>query len=163
LTVPQYRFGMDPTKYGGIPLRTGASYPIFQSAANPTDPQDESTNPDLTGADAVITDVVSFAVRVRTSPTGNFVDLTASNANTGNPLFDNATGPFVFDTWTDVKDDQVDYSLWNNTTATATVPLAIKQVRPPHKGTVINAIQIQIRVWDIRTQQSRQMTIVVDM
>jgi prepilin-type N-terminal cleavage/methylation domain-containing protein len=174
VTVPQYRFSMQPTVYGGLPRQVGnvfQPYFIFQPQ-NVGDPMEEQTNPNLTAADAVLTDVISFSVRIRT--TGNFIDVPASiyatNNTAHNPLFAKPTGPFVFDTWTTVTDDTVDYSLWNydynntNTTTTTNPPLPdnLRAVRPPNK-TVITAIQIQLRIWDQKTEQTRQMTIVVDM
>ena len=75
LTVPQFRFSMTPTSVGKrIPPQATGSYPpgmtagayyyyAFQpqgiAGANVTE---EQTSPSLQGADAVITDVISFAV-----------------------------------------------------------------------------------------------------
>jgi prepilin-type N-terminal cleavage/methylation domain-containing protein len=172
VTVPQYRFSMQPTVNGGLPRPLGNGYQpyyIFQPAGT-GDPREEQTNPNLTAADAVLTDVISFTVRISTG--GNFIDVPRSRTATGNdpthnPLFDKATGPFVFDTWTTVKDDVVDYSLWNydyNNTSTTLPRMTDDQraVRPPSK-TIITAIQVQIRIWDQKTEQTRQMTLVVDM
>jgi prepilin-type N-terminal cleavage/methylation domain-containing protein len=166
VTVPQYRFSMQPTVDGGLPQQDANGvfqpYYVFQSASAPgANVREEKTNPDLTAADVVLTDVLSFAVRPRT--TANFVDVPVSPATTGNPLFGKAAGPLVFDTWTSVTDDTVDYSLWNYTnTTTAPLPVALQSRRPPNK-IVVTAIQIQIRIWDQKTEQTRQMTIVVDM
>lgn len=164
LTVPQYRFSMDPTKYGGVPLATDPltgvpSYFVFQPVGT-GNVQEEQTNPNIQSGDAILTDVVSFSVRVLTPTSNGFVDL-PSLGTSANPLFPSTkTGPYVYDTWTSVTDDTVDYSLWNNTTSTTNTN--ISQVRPPYQ-TPITAIQIQIRVWDQKTEQSRQMTIIVDM
>ncbi len=134
-----------------------ATYYRVSAAGNGSfNANDEQTNPNTTGADAVITDVISFVVRVSTPTSGGFVDLPALGASS-NPLFSNTAGPFVFDTWSSVVDDTVDYSLWNR-------PLrhTAPTWRPPLQAP-ITAIQIQLRVWDSKTEQSRQMTIVVDM
>jgi prepilin-type N-terminal cleavage/methylation domain-containing protein len=169
LTVPQYRFSMNPSSYGGVPLRPDGRYSIFKAAivpptttppagSPPDDANDEPTyQPNQTGSDAVITDVISFVVRVATPTSGGFVDLSSPLlGGSANPLFPSTTnGPFVFDTWTSVVDDTVDYSLWNS-------PNAPSQVQIPLRAN-ITAIQIQLRVWDNKTEQTRQMTIVVDM
>jgi prepilin-type N-terminal cleavage/methylation domain-containing protein len=169
LTVPQYRFAMQPGVYGGLPAATDPitgqpTYFVFQPQGT-GDVNEEQTNPNLQGSDAILTDVVSFSIRVMTPTSGGFVDLPALGAS-ANPLFGGAKGPYVYDTWTSVADDQVDYSLWNNTTATDPKNMKnvtqLLQVRPPLQ-TPITAIQIQLRVWDIKTEQSRQMTILVDM
>jgi prepilin-type N-terminal cleavage/methylation domain-containing protein len=176
LTVPQYRFSMQTGVTGGLPPQATGSYPLgltagayyyyaFQpmntTGANQTE---EWTNPNMTGADAVLTDVVSFTVRVLTptssqnpSSTGGFVDLSAQasvlGASSNNPLFGGANGPFVFDTWSSVKNTQIDYSTWNTPGLSTSVPLQVP----------ILAIQIQLRVWDPKTEQSRQLTLIVDM
>lgn len=176
LTVPQYRWGMNPAQDGGWPTTldptTGQlTYPRFQGLGVPgADPVEEQANPSLEGADVVITDVVSFMVRHRIN-SGDFIpNLPPSidaNGVAVNPLFSNIGGPFVFDTWTDLKDEQVDYTLWNNVSNTATLvlPANMQATRRPLGAStyVIGALQITIRVWDEKTQQSRQLTVTVDM
>jgi prepilin-type N-terminal cleavage/methylation domain-containing protein len=175
LTVPQYRFSMQQPggtagKTGGIPpqatgtyppnMSTGAYYyyvfqpPSGQQGYNPNaDPVEEITNnPNIQGADVVITDVISFAVRVLTPTSGSFVDLPQVGTS-ANSLFSASTGPFVYDTWSSVKNHQVDYSMWNTPNTSTSAPLQAS----------IQAIQIQLRVWDIKTEQTRQITLVVDM
>ncbi len=64
----------------------------------------------------------------------------------------------VFDTWSSVKDSLQDYSQWNvNGTATS-MPLWLGSLIPPAPN--ILAIQISIRIWDSKTNQTRQVTIV---
>jgi prepilin-type N-terminal cleavage/methylation domain-containing protein len=83
-----------------------------------------------------------------------------------NPAYNPATGgPMVFDTWSSVNDSlngPLGYQQWN---------LPPNQQTPPNQGTtiplwsgtkgpIIQAIQIQIRIWDAKTNQTRQVTIV---
>jgi type II secretory pathway pseudopilin PulG len=99
-------------------------------------------NGNATGADLLLTSVVSFDVQI----------LTPSLVGAVPPV--PATTPIdvpggLFDTWSRVKDDQYDYS--SATTKPVPAPL------------VINALKITIRVWDQKTEQSRQVTIYQDM
>ncbi len=86
----------------------------------------------------------------------------------------------VFDTWSSVNDGINDYSKWN-TTGTPTGPPIPFWTTPPlpltyqypgnlpgqtiitpktGSGPIIKAIQITIRIWDFKTNQTRQVTIV---
>jgi type II secretory pathway pseudopilin PulG len=102
----------------------------------------------------------------------------------GNPAFynttTNLTGPAVFDTWSSVNDTLSNYSQWNVPVTTATTPTACipmwnsgpltytypvgnalgQSVTVTGSGPIIMAIQISIRIWDFKTNQSRQVTIV---
>ena len=127
-----------------------------------------------------LTDVISFDVRIMFGqPAGitnidaagtsidPFVTLwqapfnlsnTAGGWNNGNPGFfpTNTTGPMVFDTWSSVKDGlPTDYSQWNVAGSATSIPLWNGLTGP-----VIKALQISIRIWDFKTNQTRQVTIV---
>jgi len=81
--------------------------------------------------------------------------------------------PRVFDTWSQAKDDVLDYS-----TPTAGDPVTPlwRSVSPPQNTTIplyqssttgdkirIIAVQISIRIWDVNTKQTRQSSVVVDL
>jgi type II secretory pathway pseudopilin PulG len=152
VTMPQRRFGMNPgalpAQYGGIPTEADGSYPILKDAGG---------NP--TSADLLLADVVSFNVRVLASGQSDFADLQSiPNANS-NPQFPGNGGVSVFDTWSSGKDDVYDYSTWSQggiaggVASQTTLPAQIQ----------IQALQISIRVWDMKTRTTRQITIVQDM
>jgi prepilin-type N-terminal cleavage/methylation domain-containing protein len=168
VTIPERRFGTQPTAgTGGTPIAvtgaTPASYPIYSDQL--------VSGPVQTGDDLLITDVVSFEVKVLPqvgSTIGtdfvNLYDMSILPPVT-NTLFSKTTGPMVFDTWSSCQTppgagpytyDYFTGKKWDPTTVTPsayTVPLKIK----------ILALQIILRVWDARTQQTRQVTIIQDM
>jgi prepilin-type N-terminal cleavage/methylation domain-containing protein len=156
LTVPQRRFGMDPTRDGGWPVRPDGTYPVFG------DPSPPGQDASLRGADLLLTDVLSFDVRVLLpgGADGDFIDLFFPGIVSGNPLFTTPTGPRVFDTWSSVKDDLYDFSAWNDGDPES--PPAVQVKRIPLRVRIL-AVQISIRVWDVKTQQARQITIVQDL
>jgi len=108
------------------------------------------------------------------NPDFPFDDLPQTPAGFGNEAFRDVNRfglefPRVFDTWCG-EDQKVDparqivvapYSAWNlryenggnANAAFVTIPLRVR----------VKAIQIRLRVWDTRTQQARQVTIVQDM
>jgi hypothetical protein len=139
----------------------------------------------LSGSDIQLTDVVSFDVRLLILPSQGitvpgsidpFVTLQTTNPATGanvflayqnrNPIYDpTGTGSSVFDTWTSLNDGIAgqNYSQWNvPSTPTnpnnAAIPLWNGSLLPP--APIILAIQISIRVWDSKTNQTRQVTMV---
>jgi len=122
----------------------------------------------LAGSDVLLTDVISFDVQAYYpgQPVANdFNDLPPQvPANAANPLFAGNTTPgsygWVFDTWTNNNDPVYpDYHStspttgWQSTGNTFSAPNQI----------VIQAIRITIRVWDKKTQQTRQVTVIQDM
>jgi type II secretory pathway pseudopilin PulG len=145
--------------------------------------------PTLNGADIQLTDVVSFDVRMLVSQvtaTGlmsqiqvvgsadPFVTLFSMTPsvnpttsvflayNNNNPLFNPLVigNARVFDTWSSVNDGFSNFSQWN-VSGTATAPSAT--AIPMWNGTsgpIIQAIQISIRIWDAKTNQTRQVTMV---
>ena len=132
-------------------------------------------------ADLLLTDVVSFDVRVLVPAVSNdFVDLCSPSLApyfSGNPAFNQSTGPMVFDTWTNQDNaltGTVYSTSWNNPWKTpaaaatnATIPLYQTQPTganpPPPQAISIQAIQIVVRVWDYKTKKTRQATIVQQM
>lgn len=146
ITDPQRRFGGGVGAYTPIPQGLGA----------------------LSGSDIQLTDVVSFDVRVlvqgMTGGNDPFVTLfsVAPAFNNTNPNFfpANAAGPAVFDTWTSINDGLgLSYAQWNVGGTATSIPLWNANAQPP-AGPIILAIQISIRIWDLKTNQTRQVTIV---
>jgi len=76
------------------------------------------------------------------SPSGN-------PALFGNSVLAGANGPFVFDTWAGTDN----YKFVGSGQSPLNMPLRIR----------VKAIQIRLRVWDIKTQQARQVTLVQDL
>lgn len=159
LTVPQHRFG-------GLP---GGYLPISASA-----------QAGQAGSDVVLTDVISFNVRVlfdRLANFQDFVDLHDIENQPGqmvplpdrytphHPNFSALNGLRVFDTWSQHQDNLVDYSTWRSTGLITSVPILASPLPGPGSANVyrIKAIQVTIRVWDLRTEQARQVTIVQDL
>jgi prepilin-type N-terminal cleavage/methylation domain-containing protein len=166
LTVPQRRFNMDQILDGGVP------HPADQPVPSPALSNYYSILSDpvliggvktyiyapLAGSDILLTDVISFDVQVyyQNQPVPNdFNDLPAS---TTNPLFAGSGAPgsygWCFDTWSSNNDVAFpNYKNWQTTGNSYSVPNQL----------VIQAIRITIRVWDRKTQQTRQVTIIQDM
>jgi prepilin-type N-terminal cleavage/methylation domain-containing protein len=118
----------------------------------------------LLGSDLLLSNLVSFDVRLLAAGGSDFVDvytLAASFGGSSNPNFSATTGPMVFDTWSSVNDDagvpleSYDYTNWSVAGTNASLPI--------WNGTAptIKAIQIILRVWDDKTEQTRQVTLVV--
>ena len=154
LTVPARRFGFgNPANFQTIAEELGTNSNI------------------LAGSDIQLTDVVSFDVRLL--PVGAsgspdpFVTLSQPpfNAYTYSPPPPPwPTVGVVFDTWSSVNDGLSNYSQWN-------LPLAAQDPKIPgttipfwnatdKSGPIILAIQISIRIWDSKTNQTRQVTII---
>ncbi len=176
LTMPSRRFGTSTAS----PQLNLAGFPaaLDQLLKRPTYPIMAEQNADL-----LLTDVLSFDVRVLLVGGTDFVDLFDNsvqifNNNTSpNPFYYSAKTPnlpAVFDTWSSVTDDTFnpgygfDPMLNNNAGAPAwsfpggarTIPL---YQNPAGQTITIKAIQITLRVWDFKTKQARQITIVQDM
>lgn len=180
LTVPQRRFGMAaqapagvysqtlPTaalattdvSYGGIPVATDGTYPIWVTSTANTYDQVYGTGLPFSkqAADVVATDVISFDVRVLRPTDADFVDLSQLGAM-NNPAFSSVKingvnqAVTVFDTWSSANDGTYDYSGWATAGTTTSVPLQAQ----------ILAIKVSIRIWDFKTEQARQVSLVVDM
>jgi type II secretory pathway pseudopilin PulG len=185
-TVPARRFGMLRASPAGIPNVPG--YPTsmnpYPNVGYPSISQQLTalgqSNPALNGSDIQLTDVISFDVRILTPRVTNGIDpfvtlwqapfttlSTSGGINNGNPAFFPMlnTGPMVFDTWSNLEDGLANYSTWN----LPGIPGLPNSSPNPHhsiplwngtSGPLIQAIQISIRIWDAKTNQSRQVTVV---
>jgi type II secretory pathway pseudopilin PulG len=173
LTVPTRRFGgsMTPPPVGGV-YPSPLTYPTLSQQLQPPQPP----QPALNGSDIQLTDVISFDVQLlipgATSATPNepFVSLfrlpsfNGGPYNYSSPLPAGASG-LVFDTWSSLNDGLSNYSMWNlpsqpglpnsNPTPWTSIPMW-----DGSSGPVIQAIQISIRIWDAKTNQTRQVTMV---
>src|SRR5262249_44053191 len=113
------------------------------------------------GDDILLTDVISFEIKVlakgrpSTSVVPEFVPLNDPRLGTITNTNFSAAGPIVFDTWSRYPtgtyiNPTYNYSVWDpdapNSPSATTVPLRIQ----------VLAVQITIRVWDAKTQQTRQ-------
>jgi type II secretory pathway pseudopilin PulG len=183
LTMPIRRFGMLPgnsVELAGLPTKpllpaanpfplAGRTYPVLgevptapstwatpAALSGPTfygNPPSWQGNANLQGADLLLSDVISGEVKVLVPNATDFADITPTAMR--NPIFQSGNVG-VFDTWSSMNDGVFDYSNSTSTTATPsaiTVPLA----------TSIQALKITIRIWDAKTLQARQITIIQDM
>jgi hypothetical protein len=170
ITVPSNRLGMDP---GSIPQAVaGVPWvgppPNFPGGPNPAATgvwtiQEllGGTGSSQAGDDLLLNNVISFDVKVLQEgyPSSGglpfFVDLPHAalgnntvfqppNYVTANPP---RNGVSVFDTWTK------NYTGWATSGTTTSMPLKLR----------ILALQITLRVWDERTQQTRQVTFIQEM
>jgi hypothetical protein len=163
LTVPQRRFGLEASPLAG-PTAATTGMPTVRP-----DPNDSRTwtyptlgdeDPTQEGSDLLLPDVLSFEVQMSTSTT--FANLASSTTNDlyrdvpasgGNPA---RPRPHVWDSWSDVVDGAYDYQRWSATSPRDPVNRPMSATRPV-------ALKITLRVWDVKTQQARQMTIIQDM
>jgi type II secretory pathway pseudopilin PulG len=162
VTQPYRRFGMqalqsppvagDPN-LAGVPTANVAS-PWLNPPWSIADEVTQGTNDSRAGDDILLTDVISFDIKVVQqgwpSVTGLvFTDLPPPT----DPMCKNSTfqtqNVSVFDTWS----AQGQYTTWQTGGQATSLPLAMR----------ILAIKITLRVWDARTEQSREVTVVQDM
>jgi type II secretory pathway pseudopilin PulG len=180
LTMPARRFGMLPAPVGGSiemaglptkPLLPATAIQV-QSRSYPTlgevptlpspwatpaalaapyngNPPSWQGNGDLQGADLLLSDVISFEVKILAATSSDFEEISPTVMK--NSVFKNNVG--VFDTWSSQKDEVYDYSNWNTPDTSTSLPLQA----------TIQALKITIRLWDAKTQQARQVTIIQDM
>lgn len=159
LTMPARRFAMNPTSPAGIPVAgTAASptYPYLGEALTPQLGSYAQDNPSQVGADVLLTDVISFEVTVLTNGASAFAYL-QSFGNSNNSVFYDATSrptaPAVFDTWSSQKSGSLDYTGWATPNTPTSLPMQLNIV----------ALKITMRIWDAKTQQSRQVSIIQEM
>jgi hypothetical protein len=188
LTQPPLRFDMDPRH----PPQAGAQANYLAGLFIPdaglgygnfytTLTQESSSSQTYAGSDLLLNNVVSFEVRVLLAgPTtvaaandtqgAEFVDLfdpTVQAFTMGNPAFydatNNATGPAVFDTWSQNTAGNYVYSPGWNTRGWGTATAATIPIYQDSSGNsiIIKAIQVTLRVWDEKAQLTRQVTIIV--
>ncbi|HEY7425915.1 MAG TPA: prepilin-type N-terminal cleavage/methylation domain-containing protein [Gemmataceae bacterium] len=171
---------------GGPPNLYSASnpfpYPRFQDQMQGVTAAQISAYASL---DLLLANVISFDVRLLTAlpPTGStggpyaganwdaFEDLfqlTSSSRSSGgvpssygvnNPTF-SASGPLVFDTWSSNRDDTYDYTSWATPGTPASIPILNNAQGVP---ITIRAVQVTLRVWDEKTQLTRQVTFVQEL
>lgn len=166
LTMPYRRFGMSRSSPAGVPTQTavsnGITYPTYPTLAQKGAPGN------LVNADIQATDVVSFDVRLlvlnlrgKVDPFVTLFHIANGGYWNGNPSFNATSGPVVFDTWSSLSDTlsgYPGYSAWNtNANPHHSIPLWNPTLQT---GPIIQAIQITIRVWDMKTEQTREVTIV---
>ncbi|MFO0845991.1 MAG: type II secretion system protein [Gemmataceae bacterium] len=208
VTMPSRRFN-NPSMQLSHPVSPG-SYNRLQE-----------DNPPFAGSDVLLTDVISFDVRLLLDasaynpralspsvpvdgPAPYFVSLHNEDTPPGpwrnNPLLRKTDGLIwdrylmkytpknkpqealnkevppnvrLFDTWSASKDDSYDYTQWNvipaadpPDTNTRADRIPLYKADPPNADTRpirIVAIKVTIRIWDHRTQQSRQVSVIQDM
>jgi type II secretory pathway pseudopilin PulG len=174
VTAPCRRFGVDPTDAAGqfknmISLNSEIPRLFDQVGSNVNDP--------LAASDLMLTDVTDFSVKVVwdiPAATGTWVSQPPNPNNNPDYPFDRlptSNNPSfadrVFDTWSqrippsaglDDYGSPVGSPAWNvgygTGTATAkSIPIKIR----------VRALQITLRIWDVKSKQSRQITIIQDM
>jgi hypothetical protein len=162
--------GMPVTSYQD-PL-TKANVPAYPYLGEPGASPLWQDSAVLKGTDVLLSDVLSFEVKIlQRNPTGDFVPLlppiagsgTLPNFTNSNSQFDSLIGPMVFDTWASGTErssgagNGYDFTGWNTPVAPPTVSTAAPlQI-------VIGAVKVTIRIWDAKTLQARQITIIQDM
>jgi hypothetical protein len=165
LTIPERRFGMSITSpaTGGLPLvGPSSNYPRISDPITVfSDPGEAAT---LQGGELLVPDVVSFDVQVFAPSNLNPVDFTyvlpndPAKGNNGA----NYNGKRVFDTWSQEPASTInpyDYSGYATAGGGPTnLPQGTAGVIP-----VITGIQAIIRIWDFKTQKTRQITVIQDM
>jgi type II secretory pathway pseudopilin PulG len=157
VTQPSRRFGMQAgaANQAGIPT-TSAGTPWLNPPWAIANEVATGTNDARAGDDILLTDVLSFDIKVAqitqwpepSPPTGLvFTDLAAPSASLNSTFVTQNVS--VFDTWS----TQGAYSNWNTPSTATSLPLAVR----------ILAVKITLRVWDARTQQAREVSIIQNM
>jgi hypothetical protein len=161
LTIPERRLGGgNATQNGGPAGMLLRVDPITGSLVYPTLAQRYplGTFPTATyleGADLLVTDVISLDIQIyapeallfdSTINPQDFNDLPAQGQNT---VFANGKVR-VYDTWSKATDTSYDYSGWKTPGTATSVPLPMQ----------ILALKITLRVWDKRTENTRQVTMI---
>jgi hypothetical protein len=139
-----------------------------------TTPPVTITGQPLIGADMLLTDVISFDVRILISGNTDFVSIDDSTVQayaSNNPNYNanataysstSLTNKYLFDTWSAQKDDVYDFTSWAPTTSGTNNTIPLYQ-NSSGQLISIKAVQITLRIWDTRTSQTRQVTIVQDL
>jgi prepilin-type N-terminal cleavage/methylation domain-containing protein len=147
LTQPVRRFGLtglEGTPSNTAPVTGVPTYPILGNSN-----------------DLLLTDVISFDIRILLAGSSTFVDLSqVQTYNTlGNPKYSPTAPPYVFDTWSNNAGSSYYSPTWplGVTSPNAIIPLY--QDAKSNKIQII-AIQIVLRVWDPKTSMTRQVRLV---
>ena len=162
LTVPQRRFGTDPD-----PASAGRLAVINGMYTYPRLLDQPGTASFQWADDLLLSDVVSFDIKtLYDTPAGigtDFVDLplTTDPVAGGNNTVFGPLGIGVFDSWSQAQlpppgssGNPYDYfNNWYNPGNDKSLPLKIH----------VRALQITIRMWDVKTEQTAQLTIVQEM
>jgi type II secretory pathway pseudopilin PulG len=165
VTQPVRRFGMaalqppDQSNLAGIPTAL-VNTPWLNPPWSIADEVTQGTNDSRAGDDVLLTDVISFDVKVVQQGWSNVTGLVFTDLPPPtDPLNQNSTfqaqSVSVFDTWS----TQGPYAAatpgtgWQSTGQPMSLPLKMR----------ILAIKITLRVWDARTEQARELSIVQDM
>jgi hypothetical protein len=169
LTVPTRRYACQAPLAGGPVLYpTNGQYPVIASSIPQTVlSQQYNGQTNLQGTDVLLNDVISFDVRIMLQGGNQFVSLFHSSVTAydmKNPSF-GGTGPRAFDTWSSLQDNDPqdnDYSAWTTQGKAQSIPLYQNSASPPQQIRV-RAVQVTIRIWDRRTEQTRQISIIQDL
>ncbi len=138
----------NPTLYFNNPTDLTQPDHRFMGGANVYAPMTDP-NAQPTGSDLLLPDVVSFCVEVQLVGSTQFQPLHELQANWTNTNYAPPGLAREFDTWS----SQGNYAGW----ATPNTPLSAPLMAP------IKAVRITVRVWDFRTEQTRQTTIVQEL
>jgi hypothetical protein len=157
LTMPSRRMGVQP---GAVQLQgatTATSYQTLAQELNGATPANLQA-----GSDVLLTDVISFDVQLLVDGNTQFQPLALLGYTMNNNGF--PAGTWVFDTWSSRADNLTgnDYSSWATTAPQSSNAIPLYQIgtNPPIS---IKAVQVLIRIWDERTQQTRQTSVIVDL
>jgi hypothetical protein len=160
LTMPARRMGA-----GGGAIRI-QGWPLTRYLTLADEPNAAANG--TSGNDVLLTDVLSFDVRVLLQGQPDFLDLYGvqnlfpnKNPSIGGVDFRG----LIFDTWSQMRDNNqnLDYGTnWNASAGTSQLRIPIYDDANGNRIR-IRAIQITIRIWDSRTLQARQTSIVQDL
>jgi hypothetical protein len=118
-----------------------------------------------------------FAFDGRTYSSANGTGGQTFSYNTGNPLYSGNNNPRVFDTWFGSPDNATSTNVYDYQTSVGsphgylagTEPPSTPAVPPgkPTSATIplrirVIALQIKIRIWDRKSQETRQLTFIQD-
>jgi type II secretory pathway pseudopilin PulG len=177
ITIPATRFGVPPLDPATLPPNA----PPMGSL--PPNDQRYAARPNFNTAevpDIVMNDVLSMDVAVLLEGSTRFVyldDPSVQAFNSGNPNYPQ-TGPvFAFDTWSSGRYGQFDYSAvddpatvpngniprWRRRGAPTCIPLWRFQADPANPIIRIKAIRVTIRIWDSKSQFTRQVSMIQDL
>jgi hypothetical protein len=165
LTIPERRFGLNATAgSAGVPVvgfptatQPPYTYPTLATQLNLAG----GVHPAV-GDDLLLSNVVSMTVQVMAPAVSlGFTDLASLGVLQNNSVIAALQGGnvYVFDTWSQGTSGPYDYSTagthpWNAAPPTGyTIPMKVN----------IRALQIILRIWDQKTERTRQITIIQDM